>query len=1038
MTVTTSTRVRAPDLSTPASGKGLDEPVDLNPEGECTGDNLVDFNPEGGSTGDAPDPGPAPFKHKNSKKRVLIGPTNNIWIGSLNVRTLKRSKLELVDRMVANKVEILGIQEHRIVHSEETRTEAFQGGVKLITGSAWRNGCGASVGGVGILVSKRAHDALASVTTYGRRILKATFSGNPRLTIIVVYSPTEASSVEEAEEFHKNLRDVVCSTPAHDFILVLGDLNAKLGPEVPGFTFNGRTNRNGSLLLDTLEECSLEATNLRFMRKREKRWTFLSEGTHHKALLDYILVRSKWRNSIKDTRVTNSFSSVGSDHRAVLSKVRLSLRKKKQQPKRVMFEMEPLREDPDLREAYSVTVQNRFAALTVQESTATEKYQAFTDAVHATNKQHLKVRPKRKKVDLARDPRIQAARSKLIAAKEIFHLDPNEQTRESVSRAKEELGDAYTAAEEKQVEKLVKEVEDTAAQGKHRASWRLVNELTGRGKGGGSRVKGSTAGERLESWRGHFSRLLGQPPSVPDPDLVIEKVSARPLKINDGPFTHEELKAARKQLKSGKAAGEDGINSEIIKYADTGDILLDMCNDALLNRKVPDQWKRLNIMPVPKKGDLSKVENYRGIALSSVVAKTLNRMIRNRMTPAFEEILRPEQNGFRPGRSTTSHILGLRRILEGARARQLTAVLLFVDFRRAFDSLHRGLLMKILSAYGVPDRIVDLIDALYQDTVASVLTEDGPTELFNILAGVLQGDTLAPLLFIIAVDYIMRQATKDEDFGFTLEPRRSRRHPAKKVSDADYADDLALLTNSIEEAQRFLKRLEESAASVGLHINSDKTKYMSTGLDPDHDCLKSVDGQLLEEVQDFVYLGAWIGDSVKDFEVRKAKAWNALNKMNKIWKSGMSRRTKIRLFRATVETILLYGCEAWTVTKSLGKRLDGCYSRMLRAAQNIRRSDKVTNAEVFRDLPRISEKVRTQRLKLAGHLERHEELLGHQLVGWKPKHGKSRPGRPAITFPDTILQDLEGVCATTEEARRLMLDRNLWRTVVHSRPQQPP
>ena len=160
--------------------------------------------------------------------------------------------------------------------------------------------------------------------------------------------------------------------------------------------------------------------------------------------------------------------------------------------------------------------------------------------------------------------------------------------------------------------------------------------------------------------------------------------------------------------------------------------------------------------------------------------------------------------------------------------------------------------------------------------------------------------------------------------------------------------------------------------------------------------------------------------------------------MNKIWKSGMSRRTKIRLFRATVETILLYGCEAWTVTKSLGKRLDGCYSRMLRAAQNIRRSDKVTNAEVFRDLPRISEKVRTQRLKLAGHLERHEELLGHQLVGWKPKHGKSRPGRPAITFPDTILQDLEGVCATTEEARRLMLDRNLWRTVVHSRPQQPP
>ena len=1037
MTVNTSSRVSAPDLSPSAPGEGIDELVDLNPDGRSIKDTLMDPNPEGGSIGDGPDLGPAPY-NENSKKRVLIGPTNNIWVGSLNVRTLKRSKLEVADRLVANKVDILGVQEHRIVHPEDTKTETLQGGVRLITGSASRNGCGASVGGVGILVSKKAYDALSSVTTYGSRILKATFSGNPRPTIIVVYSPTEASSAEEAEEFHKNLRDVVCSTPAHNFLMVLGDLNAKLGPEVPGFTFNGRTNRNGSLLLDTLEECSLEATNLRFMRKREKRWTFLSEGTHHKALLDYILVRTKWRNSIKDMRVTNSFSSIGSDHRAVLSRVRLSLRKKKQQPKRVMFEMEPLRQDSDLREAYSVTVQNRFAALSGLESTATEKYQAFTDAVHTASKQHLTVRPKRRKVDLARDPRIQAARSKLIAAKEAFHLDQNDSTRESVNRAKDDLGAAYTAAEEEEVGKLVKEVEDTAAQGKHRASWRLVNELTGKGKGGGTRVKGSTADERLESWRGHFSRLLGQPPSVPDPDLEIERVSARPLNIDDGPFTREELNAARKQLKSGKAAGEDGINAEVIKYVDTGDILLDMCNDALLNRNVPDQWKRLNIMPVPKKGDLSRVENYRGIALSSVVAKTLNRMIRNRMTPAFEEILRPEQNGFRPGRSTSSHILGLRRILEGARAKQLTAVLLFVDFRRAFDSLHRGMLMKILDAYGVPERIVDLIDALYQDTVASVLTEDGPTEIFNILAGVLQGDTLAPLLFIIAVDYVMRKTVSGEEFGFTLEPRRSRRYPARKVSDADYADDLTLLADSIEEAQKFLERLEESAASVGLHINSGKTKYMSTGLEPDHDDLKSLDGQLLEEVQDFVYLGAWIGDSGKDFEVRKAKAWNALNKMNKIWKSGMTRKTKIRLFRATVETILLYGSEAWTMTKNLEKRLDGCYSRMLRAALNIRRADKISNAEVFRDLPRISEKVRTQRLKLAGHLERHEDLLGHQLLCWKPKHGKTRPGRPALTYPDIILQDLDGVCESVEEARRMMLNRDLWRAVVHSRLQRPP
>ena len=172
----------------------------------------------------------------------------------------------------------------------------------------------------------------------------------------------------------------MCSTPAHDLLLVLGDFNAKLGPEIPGFTYNGRTNRNGSLLLETIDECSLEATNLRFMRKREKRWTFLSEGTHHKALLNYVLVRNKWRNSVKDTRTTSSFNSIGSDHRAVLSKLRLSLRKKQQPPKKVLYELEPLGKDPDLREAFSVSVQNRFEALVNFDWTATEKYQSYTEA----------------------------------------------------------------------------------------------------------------------------------------------------------------------------------------------------------------------------------------------------------------------------------------------------------------------------------------------------------------------------------------------------------------------------------------------------------------------------------------------------------------------------------------------------------------------------------------------------------------------------------------------------------------------------------
>ena len=126
-------------------------------------------------------------------------------------------------------------------------------------------------------------------------------------------------------------------------------------------------------------------------------------------------------------------------------------------------------------------------------------------------------------------------------------------------------------------------------------------------------------------------------------------------------------------------------------------------------------------------------------------------MILNRIQPEVEKKLRDNQNGFRKGTSTTSHILTLRRILEGARAKNLSAVMVFIDFRKAFDSVDRDTLMNILLAYCIPKKIVELISLLYTNTSAQVITPDGKTEFFEILAA-LQGDTLAPYLFVIAMD----------------------------------------------------------------------------------------------------------------------------------------------------------------------------------------------------------------------------------------------------------------------------------------------
>ena len=215
------------------------------------------------------------------------------------------------------------------------------------------------------------------------------------------------------------------------------------------------------------------------------------------------------------------------------------------------------------------------------------------------------------------------------------------------------------------------------------------------------------------------------------------------------------------------------------------------------------------ILPFPKKGDLGLAKSYWGITLTSIAAKIYNALLRNRIEPKIDNILRKNQNGFRRNRSTTSQILTIRRILEGVRAKNLQATLLFVDFTKAFDSIHRGKMELIILAYGLPKETVAAIMILYKNTKVKVRSPDGDTEYFDIVAGVLQGDTLAPYLFIICLDYVLRTSIdKIRENGFELTKKRSKRYPAKTIRDADYADDLALLTNTPNQSETLLHSLE--------------------------------------------------------------------------------------------------------------------------------------------------------------------------------------------------------------------------------------
>ena len=189
---------------------------------------------------------------------------------------------------------------------------------------------------------------------------------------------------------------------------------------------------------------------------------------------------------------------------------------------------------------------------------------------------------------------------------------------------------------------------------------------------------------------------------------------------------------------------------------------------------------------------------------------------------------------------------------------------------------------QILLAYGIPKETVAAITILYRNTKLKVRSPDGDTEYIDIVAGVLQGDTLAQYLFIICLDYVLRTSIdKIKENGFEMTKKRSRRYPATTITDADCADDIAILANKTDQAETLLHSLERATANIGLYVDAQKTEYMCYNQTGD---ISTLEGTPLKLVDKFTYLGSSVESTEKDIETRLAKVWTAINRLSIICK----------------------------------------------------------------------------------------------------------------------------------------------------------
>ena len=892
-------------------------------------------------------------------------------------------------------------------------------------------------------------------------------------TSISAYAPTMTNPEEVKDKFYEEL-DSLITTVRTEKLIVLGDFNARVGKDHQAWHRNigkhgvGNCNSNGHLLLRLCATHDLVITNTLFRLPTRKKTSWMHPRSKHWHLIDYVIVRARDRQDVKVTKAMCG-ADCWTDHRLIVSKMKLHLQSKRRpQGQRVQKKLNiSSLKNAQKKQEFQAHLHTALSGRKQNQSNIEDEWVSFRDTTHQAALECLGPASRNHQDWFdENDADIQMLLNEKHRLLRILQNDPsNKRKKAAFTTIRSTVQSKLRQMQDSWYSRKADEIQAYADKHETKRFYDALKAVYGPRFSGSSPLLSADGGTLLtekklilERWAEHFDSVLNRPAQINDE--AIARLPQVPINHQLDVFpTEEEVHKAIKQMSTGKAPGSDAIPSEI--YKEGGPIVVTKLTNLYKfmwrKEQLPQEFRDATIVHIYKrKGNRQSCDSHRGISLLSIAGKILARILLNRLLEHLEEstLLPESQCGFRSGRGTSDMIFAARQLQEKCIEQHRDLYTTFIDLTKAFDTVCREGLWKIMEKYGCPSKFTTIVRQFHDGMTARVLDDGEPSEAFPVTNGVKQGCVLAPTLFSMIFSAMLSDASSDPTHWVDLKYRfdgklfnlrrlqASTKVKETSISSLLFADDCALNSNNEEGMQLQMDKFSTACDKFGLTISTKKTEvmYQPAPGKQYHVPQITVSGQTLQAADTFQYLGSTLSrNATIDAEIdnRIAKASSVFGRLAKnVWnRRGLRTKTKLKVYQAAVLTTLLYGCETWTAYRRHEQQLNRFHLKCLRNLLRIRWQDKIPDTEVLlqAEIPSVVTLLHKAQLRWTGHVVRmHDNRIPKQLLYGELSSGKRKVGGQKKRFKDNVKVSLKNFKINTDTWESLAVERSSWRSALAS------